>query len=36
MKKKQAYKLKITLEQYIKNTHDNWSVLEDFGLEFWP
>jgi hypothetical protein len=26
------YKLKMKVEQYIKRTHDNWSILEDFGI----
>lgn len=32
----EAYKLKITLDQYITKAHDNWSILEDFGINFWP
>jgi len=39
MAQKNLYKLKMTLQQYISRAHDNWSVLEDFGIdlpETWP
>lgn len=30
----EPYKLKMSLSQYISKTHDNWSILEDFGVFF--
>ncbi len=41
---KEPYKLKVareqktmdTMEQYRAKAHDNWSILEDFGLFLWP
>ena len=39
----EQYKLKVAnsdntdlLSKYRTKTHDNWSVLEDFGLFLWP
>jgi hypothetical protein len=37
--KKTKYKLQMTLQQYILRNHDNWSIIEDFGIdlpETWP
>jgi len=31
---KQPYKLRMSMDQYINKTHDNWSILEDFGVFF--